>query len=345
MKIFGFSILRNGVKYDYSFEESLKSLAGVCESIVLALGESEDSSAEVVSSLDRVEILPTHWDMSLREGGLILSQQTNLALEHLRQKFRNDGQAWGIYLQADEVLHEEDYERIKQDIAHADELGCDVVRFRYFHFWQSHHRIAINKKWYPQEIRAVKLNSNVESWGDAQSFRHHTKVFESEACVYHYGHVREEESYKDKKNGFFKLYSSDQNYEKYVAKMEKKDAKTEVLKFWGAHPKIMKGRIERLGEKFQADGVSSIAIVGDKEKYTDKFTEKILADHVEWFSRVQDVPQNKSYKVVQTEPSFFHSFFNRELCVPEKMRSDLARPWQPETHLMLQLSAQDIGVK
>ena len=328
--IYGFTLLRNGLKYDYSFLESLKSLAPLCRHVVLALGEGEDDTEAALSGLDFLQIAPTVWDEKLRRGGLILSQQTNVALEHLRSSVDAEN-AWGIYLQADEVLHEQDVERIRSDIAAAEEQGCDVVRFRYFHFWQSHHKVAINKKWYPQEIRAVRLRSAVESWGDAQSFRGFNKVYESDAFVYHYGHVREEEKYEAKKAGFFRMYAGDEGLKKYVAKMEKKDARTETLDFWGPHPAVMKERIERMGERFTVSRVESVSILSaPKLEHL-----KIRAKEVLWNRPGGEV-------TVSWRGHWTRRLLRREF--PFAMRSKLARPWSEETRLMLLLARAGVGV-
>lgn len=341
MRIFGFSLLRNGVKYDYSFTESLQSLRPLVERIHLALGKSDDGTEERIADCDFVKVLPTVWDENLRQGGLILSQQTNLALEALRNDVP-DERAWGIYLQADEVIHEQDIERIRHDIGKAEDEGCDAVRFRYLHFWQSHHRIAINKKWYPQEIRAVRLRSKCESWGDAQSFRHFQKVYESDAFIYHYGHVREETSYHEKKKGFLRMYVGDQELNRYTRKMEKKDARTETLDFWGSHPRVMRGRIERLGQKFAAEPRYRIGILGDPENYRKTFIDKIRAETVIWARHPRELSGLDRRDVVRTRGSWLERALRKE--IPAKMRSPLARAWPSETVLMFQLSRQGVGV-
>ena len=52
VNIYGFTLLRNGVKYDYSFRECLKSLEPICKSVYLALGESEDDTKGAVADLN-----------------------------------------------------------------------------------------------------------------------------------------------------------------------------------------------------------------------------------------------------------------------------------------------------
>jgi hypothetical protein len=152
-KIFGFTFIRNGIKYDYSFIEAITCLTQICQEVFVSVGDCEDQTLIEVKKIPRVTIIETKWDMSLRQGGLILSQQTNLILNQLRNVHGKTDDAWGIYLQCDEIFHENEYQKIKQDIEQAEKSGADTISFRYLHFWQSHHQIAINKKWYPHEIR------------------------------------------------------------------------------------------------------------------------------------------------------------------------------------------------
>ena len=295
MKIFGFGLLRNGVKYDYCFLESLQSLCDIVEKTYLALGDSDDGTEEALGSIDNIEIIPTVWDMSKREGGLILSEQTNVSLNKLKEDHGCD-ENWGIYLQCDEVFHEQDYELIKEDIKKAQETGCDVMAFRYLHFWQSHHKIAINKKWYPHEIRAVKLNTDIESWGDAQGFRNHQKVYYSEARVFHYGHVREEDKYKNKKESILKLYHSDQKLPKYQRREKKFDNQTETINYWGLHPALMKNRIERLGDRWLPDTLEKVYIVGRKEQIDYDIPFKVNAKNIVWAKSIfEEIIEDRNF--------------------------------------------------
>lgn len=102
------------------------------------------------------------------DGGQILSQQTNIALDALRAAHGSEDDAWGVYLQCDELIHEDEVARIKEDI-----------------------EVALSKRWYPHEVRAIKLKSDIKSFGDAQGFSGVTKSYESECRILHYGHVRE----------------------------------------------------------------------------------------------------------------------------------------------------------
>lgn len=346
--IYGLTLLRNGVKYDYSFKESLLSLAPITKEICIALGKGEDNTEEELLELkDKIQLhlVPTVWDDNLKEGAIILSQQTNIALNKLKELYQNQNDAWGFYLQCDEVIHEEDYDLFKEDFKKAEESGCDAISFRYLHFWMNHHSIAINKKWYPQEIRAIKLNTPIESWGDAQSFKNYTKIYESNARIFHYGHVREEDKYKDKKRDILTLYHEKNKLPKYQKREKKFDDLTECLSFWGKHPKVMKERIERLGDLWELDPVDSLYLVGDKNQIKDEFIKKINAHKTFVVDKVSLVPKEfQKDKMVILESNFLNKLFNPSK-VPSQMRSKLARPWPSEFVFALKLFEKNIGLK
>lgn len=331
--LFGFSFLRNGVKYDYPFQESLLSLEPIVEKTYLDLDSGDDSTEQEVNKLSSVKIIPSKWDMTLKQG-LVLSTETNKALNALR----SDHQVgWAIYLQADEVLHEDDYELLKSDIVKAEADGCDAITFRYLHFWKNHHQIAIAKNWYPQEIRAIKLNSSVESYGDAQSFKNHTKVFFTEARIFHYGHVRAEDIYEKKMEDMSTLYDSDATLSKYYNQKDR-GKEHQCILYFGTHPKVMKKRIERMKDIWQLEEKNEITIVGNPEIYSKKIISQIAAKKINW------VDSSKDPNDVLTNPTFIDRLFKRTN-VPLKMKSKHALNWSNDFLLTLQLSEKGIGLK
>jgi hypothetical protein len=344
MNVFGFTLLRNGIKYDYSFKECLGSLKPICESIYVAVGQSEDGTEDAVRELEKIVIIDTVWDEKLRAGAVILSQQTNIALEALRTDYKNIPNSWGIYLQCDEVIHEEDYQLIVEDLKKAEQSGCDAMTFRYLHFWMDHHHIAINKKWYAQEIRAIKLNSENESWGDAQSFRNGGKTYHSEARVYHYGHVREEEKYKKKKADIMLLYHQDDKLAKYKKREKRYDDATETLLYFGKHPEIMKERIIRFQDPWVLATVEKIHIIGNEKDYRPEFLSKINTKKIIWCQSIKDVAKKDRRKAIIISPKFFDKMFYGS-DVPLKMKSKLAEEWSAEFLLTMKLSEKMIGLK
>lgn len=343
IRLFGFTLLRNGVKYDYSFRESFQSLSALTEEVYVALDKGDDNSLEESKKIPKIKIIPSVWDMNLKKG-LVLSVETNKALATLRKDHGNDDSAWGIYLQADEVLHEDDYEILKADIEQAQRTGCDAISFCYLHFWQTHHHVAISKRWYPHEIRAIKLKSTIESWGDAQGFRNQSKVYYTEARIFHYRHVREQDSYKEKMRDMGKLYHEADDLEKRLEKGLKDARKNKCALFFGTHPLVMKERILRMNDIWELAEVDAVAIVGNAQKFNPKVISSIKAKKVIWYDSVKEVPRELKNTMVIAEPRILDYLFGR-VKSPVRMKSKLARDWSPDFKLIMQLSSRQIGFK
>ena len=343
IKLYGFTLLRNGVKYDYSFKESLDSLAPIVEKTYLALDPGTDSTEAELKKLPNIQIIPSKWDMSLQKG-LVLSVETNKSLEALRADHGEELEAWGIYLQADEVLHEDDYEILKSDIKIAQSEGYDAISFRYLHFWQTHHHVAISKKWYPNEIRAIKLKSKIESWGDAQGFRLYHKVYESEARIFHYGHVREQSSYQEKMRDMGLLYHAASVSEERLAKGLKDARKNKCVLYFGTHPKVMKERILRMNDIWELPEKEAVYIVGNLEKYSAEIVSAIAAKKVIWCQSISEVPTSEKTNMIMTEPSILDYFLQRST-TPKKMKSKLAKNWNINFRFILQISQKGVGFR
>jgi hypothetical protein len=339
MKIYGFTLLRNGVKYDYPFLESLRSLCALCDQVFVALGQSDDGTEARLTEFKNLVIVPTVWDESMRKSGLILSQQTNIALDALREKTK-DG--WGLYLQADEVLNEKDFGLIRRDIEEADRTGCDAVSFRYLHFWQSYHQIAIAKRWYPQEIRAVKLDSAARSYGDAQSFESIKKRFESDAFVYHYGHVREASAYEKKKADFGRWWHQDEELKKVLQKGARRDKHEPTLPYFGPQPSFMK---ERIGASFMPAKKDKVVVFGLEQDLEPAVRAGLMAD-LEFTESVSGLLAAGAEKSVLLRPLPAWAFPLRWMGfgsrVPPKMKSPQAREWSHGFRAVLKFSEKGI---
>ena len=148
----GFSFVRNAVKYGYPVAAALRSVAPLVDELVVAVGDSDDGTLELVRGLGipQLRIIETVWDESLRQGGLILSQQTNVALAACRHP-------WALYIQADEVVHEDDHGRIRAALArwHGDP-SVDALRFRFLHFEGTY--AYVNYVRYRKQCRLVRNN-------------------------------------------------------------------------------------------------------------------------------------------------------------------------------------------
>jgi hypothetical protein len=274
-KISGFSLVRNGIKFDYPFLESWRSLLPLVDELVLNIGESDDESllrAEkfaVDEGCGKVKIFQSHWplnDPEKKRSGLILSQQTNLALDQCKHD-------WCFYLQADEVLSEEDYPKFYAAFAAVESSGAEAVVFQYRHFYGSFNVLQETRSAYRREVRLIKKSSGARSVGDAQSFLKEggikLKALLSEARIFHYGWVRTPEAMREKTEFMDKLYHGEQSstataphsgdnyrYKRFSG----------LKPYGGTHPMVMKKRIEEKGWNWDLKSSSFVFTAGDIKK-------------------------------------------------------------------------------
>ena len=185
----GFTIVRNAVTLDYPIIPAVRSLLDVCDEVVVNVGRSDDGTRELVASLGdpRVRILDTVWDFS--RGSTALAVETDRAMAACRG-------AWGLYVQADEVLDERGAEILKQRVGEWDrDARVEGLLVDYLHFYGDCDTLATDRHWYRREVRCVRLGQDVRSYQDAQGFRvgpeeRRVRARATGARMFHYGWAR-----------------------------------------------------------------------------------------------------------------------------------------------------------
>ena len=263
MKVSGFTIIRNGEKFDYPFIESIKSVLPLCDEMVVAVGNSEDNTLEMVKKIGspKIRIIQTVWDDSLREGGRVLAVETDKAKAALPEDTD-----WAIYIQGDEVLHEKDYPAIRK--AMQDNLNnrrVDGLLFDHLNFYGSFDYIADSRKWTYKQIRVIRNDPAINSFRDAISFMKNGKrlrVKQIDATVYHYGWVRKPDAMQEKMEAFNKMWHDDQWMEQNFEKVDEFDYSNidSLSRFTGTHPKVMQERIRRMNWEFSFDPTKRIKL-------------------------------------------------------------------------------------
>src|SRR5258706_11251871 len=125
----GFTLVRNAVKLDFPIVPAIRSVLAVCDEVVVNVGKSEDDTRDLVASIadPRVRILDTEWDFTKKN--IMLSIETQRAIEACAG-------SWGIYIQADEVLHERGAHILKEKIAEWDaDPRVEGLLVKYLHFY------------------------------------------------------------------------------------------------------------------------------------------------------------------------------------------------------------------
>lgn len=256
MKVCGFSFVRNAEKFSYPVIESIQSILPLCDKFIMNVGSSEDDTLEMIRSLpsEKIEIMESTWDDSLRENGEVLSRETNKALDRVPEDYD-----WAFYIQADEVVHEKYHPAILRSMEEwLDHPEVEALLFRYLHFFGSYDFNADSRSWYRHEIRIIRNNKAIRSYKDAQGFRldgRKLRVKPVHAYMYHYGWVRPPEIMQQKHVNFNKLYHSDQWVDRKVNHTQLYDYSSveSISRFKGTHPRVMLERIARLNWKVSLD--------------------------------------------------------------------------------------------
>ncbi len=240
MKLSGFTIVRNAIKFNYPAVESIQSILPICDEFIVNVGDSEDDTLKLIESIKspKIKIIQSQWDFMM--GKEVLSYQTNLALKECKGD-------WAFYLQSDEVIHEEDLPKIRNLLKNStDNQEIDAIRFQWFHFYGSYFRYRIDAGWYQKQDRVIRNNGSVESFGDAYAFRKKDgqplRRQSTPFFLYHYGWVHSEDVMAQRranaeKIGFVSLKDDERKENYHYGDLNRFPV------YFGSHPKVMEDRV------------------------------------------------------------------------------------------------------
>jgi hypothetical protein len=213
MTLGGSIFVRNGVKFDYCFKESILSLLEFCDKVSCVVVEGEDETEEIVRQLESqnnkliVTYLPQkEWDDQQGKAQSKLCYFTDIAISKLETDYN-------FYQQADEIVHESCYDEIRK-VIESNEPAYFCTRIN---LWESPYlqlNVPQNRK--PCSSEIIRLaKTEFRSYGDAESLAVPTADY---SCVkdirmYHMGFVRKREVMKAKvinmQEGVFEMGSHD----------------------------------------------------------------------------------------------------------------------------------------
>lgn len=97
----------------------------------------------------------------------IFAQQTDIAFQAISADADR-----AFYIQADEALHEKYFPVVREAMPlHLHNPMVEGLLFIYLHFYGSYNYVGDWWRWYQREIRVVRNNKDIFSYGDAQGFR------------------------------------------------------------------------------------------------------------------------------------------------------------------------------
>ena len=241
-KISGFTFIKNGLTLGYPILESVLSIEPICDEVVINVGfddqectKDDGTYAYLTSNLkgEKYKFIKSWWDPAIQKSGLILSQQTNIALEQCTGKYCQ-------YIQGDECIHEDDLPAILAGVEEMEKNDqIDGLVFNYMHFYGNVDIYKYTRTMYRREVRLVRNHKGIKSWLDAQGFRKaddtKLKARLIKARIFHYGWARPEKVMAKKVVAFDRLYHGN------AKDNQKEFAYTRVWglkKFKGTHPTV-----------------------------------------------------------------------------------------------------------
>lgn len=234
----------------YPVVESIKSILPIVDEFVIGVGQSDDNTRKIIEDIGdpKIKIFDAFWDTAKTSGGLILSEKTNEALSRCQG-------TWCFYLQADEVVHQNDLVAIQKAlIKHENDAEVEGLLFKYLHFYGSFDVLATARNWYRHEIRVIKNGIGVQSVGDAQGFRlgdRKVKVKKAGANIHHYGWVKPPQDMGRKHKHMFRWWHGN----KYDDSFDDFSFRSSYgLKYFkGSHPAVMTDLVKKQSWKFKID--------------------------------------------------------------------------------------------
>jgi glycosyltransferase involved in cell wall biosynthesis len=256
MKVSGFTFLRNGQRLGYPFVPSIRSILPLVDEFVIALGPCDDDTEKMLRDIGdpKIRIIHTTWNEKMRGdysvGGFVYGQQKSIAL------FNCTGD-WAFYLEADEVLHEDDLPKIRAAMEkHLPDERVEALAFDYLHFYGNKNTIAWSPGWYRSEVRI--LRNTIPAWSsealffnilDSHKKSRHPRAAHTGATIFHYGWVRSEAQMFAKLSSVQKHWGNAQtppvDYSKIDAAMLKE--------FSGTHPRVVQDWLPKADGIFRAD--------------------------------------------------------------------------------------------
>lgn len=257
MKVAGFTIIRNAIKFDYPVVEAINSILPICDEFIVAVGNSDDETLQLIKSINspKIKIFETVWDDSLRQGGQVLAIETNKAFDAIGKDVD-----WCFYIQSDECVHEKHLASIKEAmLKYKDDKQVEGLLFNYVHFYGTYNYVGNSRRWYRKEIRIIKNDKSIRSYKDAQGFRKtdnsKLQVKPISAEIYHYGWVKPPKAQQAKQEHFHKMWHDDEWMKKNIAQVEEFDYSQidSLEEFKGTHPQVFQARVQTADWNFKYD--------------------------------------------------------------------------------------------
>jgi len=246
MKVSGFTFLRNAQINGYPFIESIRSALPLVDEYVVAVGVGDDDTLGQVKKIKdpKIKVIETIWNENMHDRGFVYGQQKMIA------QYCCSGD-WALYLEADEVLHEAELDRVhtsmKQNI---NNKQVEALYFNFLHFYGTPSQIGIaGYRKAPRIIRNTLRTIAPDGlfWVvlEKNKVGRYPRAVSAGANIYHYGHCRSVAKMAEKLKRVGKYWGNEHKTFDGYGSIDI----AEIRPFHGSHPKIMDKWLENEAEK------------------------------------------------------------------------------------------------
>lgn len=237
MRIGAAIITHNCVSQDYCLHLALESLLGVCDEVVCVDADSNDATPDLLerfkSCSPKLRVFQSSWKPNTSEPGKWLADLSNEARSKLNSEYQ-------ISIQADEVLHLEDYPKIRK----CAETGLSYLLPR-LNFWKDSRHLVPPRQVCGHNILRMGPSSLMFT-GDAENLdSSQSAPLQSDVRIFHYGFLRKLEAQIIKgvsvEESFYGVYNPCYDEMKRLQSRDPFDdhvPENQRIKYDGSHPDI-----------------------------------------------------------------------------------------------------------
>lgn len=251
MKVSGFTFIRNARMLGFPAAESIKSVLPICDEFVVNVGAGEDDTLDLVRSInsDKIRIIQSQWNNNMRQRGYVYGQQKMIA------QFNCTGD-WAFYLEADEVVHEDELPKIRRAMErHLHDDRVEALTFDYYHFYGNANSYVWSPGWYRREARIIKNSIRTSApdglfWVVLERTRRgrYPRAAHTGAHIYHYGWIRSEAEMN------LKSKQVQRYWDKSHQSIDYREIDPKIIRsFTGGHPDVMRDWLPKEEGLFQAN--------------------------------------------------------------------------------------------
>jgi glycosyltransferase involved in cell wall biosynthesis len=161
-------VIKNGIKQGYPFWESLKSCLSFADEVVISEGLSDDGTADYIRKFMSMYSNRTTFRLYTDDWNSFSSPCGEVIAKVSHANFKRCQYEWVYYLQADEVLHDDNAAFVRS-VADGND-GYNAVKFMFYHFINSWKPYPRGGAAYDEAIRMVRNRPGILFLGDAWTF-------------------------------------------------------------------------------------------------------------------------------------------------------------------------------